>query len=96
MRVEMYEDVAWIMKTGPRGRGPDVVVGYLWDGEYEWLVQIGSGVGLIGRLLGRSDLEAREQIVQLLHQLLTKDKRFSDVRWHEGDFAKPGWSPTPE
>jgi hypothetical protein len=94
--VDNHEDFAWIIATGHRGKGPYVLLGCLGDEDFEWLAQIISGVGFIGKMFGKSDLAERVQLAHAIHSLLESDQRFSVVRWHEHGYGEKGWSPNPD
>jgi hypothetical protein len=81
------------------GVGPADAVGtarYIGDGPAEWLLQINSSVGWLGRLLGRSDVAGRRLFSELLHAVLTGEPAFSDVRWHIGEWSNSGWASAPD
>jgi hypothetical protein len=90
-----YEDFAWELEFKDRSPAPWLLVGYVDDDVYEWLVQINSGVTRIGRLFGRSDEKLREEVAETLHAIIKSASSFSDIRWHQGDFADAGCTPSP-
>jgi hypothetical protein len=92
--VDNYDDFAWWLDVEGQPSHPWLLVGFVGDRD-GWLVQIRTGVGWMGRLIGRSDLPVRERVAQKLHAILSADLTFSGVRWHEGDFAEVGWSNAP-
>ena len=67
------------------------ILGYLEDGDMEWLASIETSVGFFGRLLGKSDLREREELAKGLEKALRTDQRFQKIRWHEGE---QGMSPS--
>ena len=93
--IDNYEDFAWIIETGPQKKGPYILLGCIGDGDFEWLAQIYSGIGLIGKLLDNTDVDERANLAHLVHQLLVSDRRFSAIRWHENGYGPEGWSPAP-
>jgi hypothetical protein len=95
-RVVNHDDFAWMIETGTKGGGPFALIGYVGDDDFEWLLQIHSGVGILRRLLGVSDVDLREALARGIHRILAEDQRFSSVRWHEGQFSEFGWSPLPD
>ena len=92
-RVDNHDDFAWGIETGQRGNGPFILLGYLEDGDMEWLASIETSVGFFGRLLGKSDLKEREELAKGLDKVLRGDQRFQKIRWHEGE---QGMSPSSE
>lgn len=90
-----YDDFAWWLEFADQSPAPWLLVGYVDDDDYQWLVQLHSGVSWLGRLFGRSDDKLREEVAEKLHDIVSKDSNFSTVRWHEGDFSEQGWSATP-
>lgn len=93
--TDNYEDFAWLLEFKDRSSSPWILVGHVDDGVFEWLAQINSGVNWLGRLFGRSDDESRQLVARKLHAVLSSDSRFSEIRWHEGEFSDEGWSPSP-
>jgi hypothetical protein len=94
--IDNYNDFAWWLEGESSPPRPWVLVGYVGDGPAEWLVTINSGVGWLGRVLGRSDEAGRRQFADRLHAVLSADANFSDVRWHVGDWNDSGWSSSPD
>jgi hypothetical protein len=93
--IDNHEDFAWELVLKHRSPAPWLLVGYVDDDVYEWLVLIISGTHWFDRLFGRTDQELREAVAKKLHGILTTDPHFSDVRWHQGDFGEAGWTSSP-
>lgn len=93
--ADNYEDFAWLLEFKESSPTPWILVGHVGEDVYEWLVQITSGVTWLGRLFGRSDKELREKVAEKLHSTIDSHSSFSDIRWHQGDFANAGWTPGP-
>jgi hypothetical protein len=93
--IDNYEDFAWWIESEAQQRMPWALLGYIGDGPAEWLLQINSGVGWLGRLLGCSDEEGRRLFTERLQAVLTGDPHFTDVRWHVGELSDSGWSSNP-
>ncbi len=94
--VGSHQDFAWSITTGLAGRGPYLLLGFIGDGVYQWLIQIHSGIGWFGRIAGKSDLVLREKVARELQRILVSEPIFSDIRWHEAAFGDTGWSEAPE
>jgi hypothetical protein len=93
--IDNYDDFAWWLEFKGRSSSPWLLVGYVGDGVYEWLVQINSGVSWLGRHFGRSDQTLREEVARKLQEVIGADANFSEIRWHQGDFSDDGWSTSP-
>jgi hypothetical protein len=93
--VDNYDDFAWWIESESEKRMPWALLGYVDDGPAEWLLQINSSVGWLGRLLGRSDEDGRRLFTERLHAVLSNDTCFSDVRWHAGEWGESGWTAGP-
>ena len=94
--IDNYDDFAWWIESEAETRMPWALLGYVDDGPAQWLIQINSSVGWLGRLLGRSDEPGRRLFTERLNAMLTDDSVFSDVRWHLGEWSDTGWSSRPE
>jgi hypothetical protein len=90
-----YDDFAWSVSVGSDKVKPWLLTGYVGDGDYEWLIQINSGVGFFGKLMGKNDFLERDNIATKLDEILKAEAIFSIIRWHEGDFAKGDYSNAP-
>ena len=86
--MDLHGDFAWSLDASGEAKAPWLLVGHVCDPHVQWLLQIKSNVGWIGRLLGRSDTSQRDELVRTVHEALSSDSRFSDVLWHQGDFAE--------
>lgn len=93
--IDNYDDFAWWIESEAELRMPWALLGHIDDGCAEWLLQINSSVGWLGRLLGRSDEEGRRLFTERLQSVLTGDRHFSEVRWHAGEWSDSGWSSSP-
>ncbi len=93
---EVYDDSAFIIESGEERNGPYLLLGYVGQKEVEWLVEVHSRFGFVGRLMGRSDMPERKRFALQVHQLLQKNDFFQEVRWHEGDATEAGWTAAPD
>jgi hypothetical protein len=92
-----YEDFAWSLDTAFNEKKLFLWVGYLGDGDYEWLLQINECAGSFWNLFRKNvALLEREQLAPRIHSVLASNPHFSEVRWHIGDFAEEGYTATPE
>ena len=46
-------------------------------------------VGFLKRLLGHKDIDERISLAKEIHEILSKDKRFSDLKWFSRYTDKP-------
>ena len=88
---DTYGDFAWWLEVKDRSPAPCLILGYVGDADYEWLLEM----SWLGRMFGRSDADLREDVALKLHDMLTQDANFSTVRWHEGECSDVDWTPTP-
>ncbi|HEX5270777.1 MAG TPA: hypothetical protein VFW33_09835, partial [Gemmataceae bacterium] len=93
--IDNYEDFAWWIESEVEQQMPVALLAYIGDGSAEWLIQITSSVGWLGRLLGRSDEEGRRLCTERLQVGLTGDPHFTEVRWHVSKWSESGWSISP-
>ena len=90
--IDNYEDFAWWIESEAECRMPWALLGFIGDDPEQWLLQINTSVGWLGRLLGRSDEAGRRVFSERLHSVLSGDSTFLDVRWHVGEWTEPGWT----
>lgn len=93
--VDNYDDFAWWIESESEQRMPWALLGFVDDGSAEWLLQINSSVGWLGRVFRRSDEDGRRLFTERLHAILSNDPSFSDVRWHVGEWGESGWTASP-
>jgi len=93
--IDNYEDFAWWIESEAEQGMPWALLGYIDDDPAEWLLQINSSVGWLGRLFGWSDEEGRRLFTERLQGVLAGDPHFTDIRWHIGEWSDSGWSSSP-
>ena len=90
-----YGDFAWSANVSIEGSKPWILTGYVGDDDYEWLLQINTGVGFFKKLFGKSDEDKRNRIAEAVDGLLKNEQHFSVIRWHLGDFSQGDYSDKP-
>ena len=95
--LDNYRDIAWSVDCEIDGKKIFFFVGYLGTEVTDWQLIVCSGIGIIGRLLGRSDKNERIKLAKAIHAILSKDSRFTALRWFSRytDSAKDSWYPEP-
>ncbi len=93
--LDNWRDCGWSLSTG-KTSGVLIAIMRRQDDASLWLAQVQSGIGWIGRLVGRSDREEQEGLTRILHCILDRSEQFTDIKWREGDFLAPDWTPTPD
>ena len=93
--IDNYEDFAWWIESESDLRMPWALLGYIDDGPAEWLLQINSSIGWLGRLIGQSDEAGRRLFSKRLQAVLVGEPAISDVRWHVGEWNDSGWASAP-
>jgi hypothetical protein len=94
---ENYDDIAWSADCIINDKRVFFFVGYLGTKVTDWQLIVCSGIGLIGRLLGRKDQDERIKLARAIHAILSTDERFSELKWFSRytDTPKDSWSPQP-
>ena len=95
--VDNYDDIAWSADCVINDKRVFFFVGYLGTKVTDWQLIVCSGVGLIGRLLGRKDQDERIKLAQTIHAILSADERFSELKWFSRYTDSPNdpWSAQP-
>lgn len=94
--IDNYEDFAWSLDTVVDGQRLFLLIGYVGDEVYEWLLQVRNYTGLLDMFRRRRIQRACESLSPIVHQVLSSDRYFSNIRWHKGDFAENKYSGTPD
>lgn len=95
-KVDNYDDFAWSLDTDADGEHLFLLMGFVGDGVCEWLMQIRNYTGLLDVFRRRRIRQACESLAPAVHQVLSNDAHFSNIRWHKGDFADNIYSATPD
>jgi len=95
---ENYRDIAWSIDCDVDSQKVFFFVGFLGTKATDWQLIICTNIGIIGRILGRKDDEARSKLVKAIHKILSRDRRFSDIKWFSKYTGSPKdvWSAGPE
>ena len=86
--VDNSNDYAWSIDSPHKNDRAWLLLGFVDDGDFSWLLQVQSGVSFLGRLLGYGDTPQCDHLAQAIHRVLSSDHRFSSIQWHAGDFAE--------
>ncbi len=97
-KTENYRDIAWSVDCVINSKKLFFFVGYLGTKMTDWQLIVCSGTGLIRKLLGFSDEEERLILSNEIHRILSKDERFSGLKWYSRytDTEKDVWSKEPQ
>ena len=93
--VDVHEEFGWSIDLAPRGRAPWLLLGHVGAESYDWLCCVNSGVGWLGRLIGRSDHAERIRLAGAVHEVLTQAPVFSEIVWWKGAFGEGQGCSTP-
>lgn len=94
-RVDNYDNFAWSMDTTKNGKKLFLVLGYVGDGDYEWLLQINEYSSLLNLFRRNRSQAEREAVAHALNAVLRADSHVSKIRWHVGDFAEENYTDAP-
>jgi hypothetical protein len=81
LKLDNYRDIAWSLDCEVDGKKIFFFVGYLGTKVTDWQLIVCSGVGIIGRLLGKSDEGERIKLSKAIHTILSDDNRFTELKW---------------
>jgi hypothetical protein len=95
--LDNYRDIAWSLDCEVAGKKTFFFVGYLGTKMTDWQLIVCSGLGLINRMLGHSDKDARIKLAKAIHEILSNDSRFTHIKWFSQytDSPKDLWYPEP-
>jgi len=96
--LDNYCDIAWSVDCDINSKRVFFFVGYLGTKVTDWQLIICSNIRLIGWILGRKDEDERLKLAKAIHAILSRDGRFSDIKWFSRytDNPKDIWTPEPE
>ena len=95
---ENYRDIAWSVDCIINSKKVFFFVGYLGTKLTDWQLIVCSGSGIISKILGHKDEEERLALANIIHEILSKDERFSDIKWYSryADTPKDVWYEQPK
>ena len=95
--LDNYRDIAWSLDCEVDGKKIFLFVGYLGTKVTDWQLIVCSGIGFLGRLLGRGDENERVKLSKAIHTILSNDSQFTELKWFSRytDNAKDTWYPEP-
>ncbi len=79
--LDNYRDIAWAVDCIINKKRVFFFVGYLGTKVTDWQLIVCSSFGLIGRLTGHKDEDERIILAIEIHDILSNDDRFSDLKW---------------
>lgn len=79
--LDNYWDIAWSVDCQINNKRIFFFVGYLGTKQTDWQLIVCSNSGLLKRLLGHKDINERIDLAKAIHDILSGDKQFSDLKW---------------
>jgi hypothetical protein len=96
-KIDNYEDFAWSLDITVDNKKLFLLLGYVGDGNYEWLLQIDEYKTSFWDLFRKNvALQQRRNLAPKVHEILASDAHINTIRWHEGYFAKEEYSDRPD
>ena len=92
-----YRDIAWSVDCQINDKPVFFFVGYLGTKQTDWQLIVCSHASFLKRLFGHNDENERKQLAEGIHEILSKDKRFTELKWFSRYTDKPTdeWNYTP-
>jgi hypothetical protein len=92
-KLDNYRDIAWSVDCEINAKKIFFFVGYLGTTITDWQLIVCSDSGLISRLLGYNDEKERIELAKAIHNILSNDGRFNNLRWYSRytDSTKDLW-----
>jgi hypothetical protein len=94
-KIDNYNDFAWSMDTTRNGARLFLLLGFVDDGDYEWLMQINEYSSFWHVFQRNRTIAERSAIAHIVNETLQTDGNVSLIRWHVGDFAEENFTPSP-
>jgi len=79
--LENYQDIAWSVDCDINSKRIFFFVGYLGTKITDWQLIVCSDIGFWGRLWGNRDEDERIELAKAIHEILSNDRRFRDLKW---------------
>lgn len=95
--LDNYRDIAWSVDCQINDKPLFFFVGFLGTKQTDWQLIVCSQTGFVKRLFGFKDTDERIQLTKEIHNILSSDNRFSDLKWFSQYTDKPTdeWYPEP-
>ena len=79
--LDNYRDIAWSVDCHINGKRVFFFVGYLGTRQTDWQLIVCSHAGLLKRLFGYNDENERKHLAEEIHEILSEDDRFVELKW---------------
>lgn len=79
--LDNYRDIAWSVDCQINNKPIFFFIGFLGTKQTEWQLIICSGSGFLKRLFGYKDKDERICLSNEIHNILSNDGRFTDLKW---------------
>ena len=95
--LDNYRDIAWSVDCQINNKPIFFFIGFLGTKQTEWQLVVCSGSGFLKRLFGYKDKDERICLSKEIHNILSKDGRFTDLKWFSRytDKSSDEWHSTP-
>ena len=95
--IDNYRDMAWSIDCQINNKRIFFFVGYLGTKQTDWQLIVCSGCGFLRRLFGYKDTDERMSLATEIHDILSRNERFSDLKWFSCYTDRPSdeWHSTP-
>jgi hypothetical protein len=98
LAADSWRDAGWSIDCRIDDRVLYVIVTYPGAPDIDYVLCCTSNVGFFDWLRGRNDASARWTLARIMHQILTNDPRFADIRWYPTGWYARGdeaWTSSP-
>lgn len=96
-KIDNYEDFGWSLDTTVRNKKLFLLLGYIGDGDYEWLLQINKYKSSFWDLFRKNAaLQEQRNLALKVHETLASDSHINTIKWHKGYYAKGKHSDRPD
>jgi len=95
--LDNYRDIAWSIDCQINNKPVFFFVGYLGTKQTDWQLIVCSHSGFLRCVFGHKDIDERIYLANEIHNILSKDNRFTDLKWFSRYTDRPSdeWRPTP-
>lgn len=84
-KIDNYDDVGWALDTTVDGKKLLILLGYLNDGDCQWLMQFDEYKSSFKDIFKwKKDLTACQKLAEKVREVFDKFSAIQDVQWHTG------------
>ena len=95
--IDNYDDIGWSLDTTVDGQKVFLLLGYVADGDRQWLMQINPyKMRFLDLFRPKARLKECASLAVGIHEVLSSDEHINTIRWHKGHYSGEDYTDRPD